>query len=292
MPPVPTTRCRACGSPTAATERFCRSCGNDLAAPVDLVDLRDPQAERTEVMADAGLGLPSTADGRGGGHRPPVPVPVPGKRRAGVLLVTLGVLLIVAGMVGSWAVIEGKIKPPATGSTPSGGAPTVAGGTGPSPAPPPGPSGSAGSSGSPGSSGPSGTPGPVVVRVAPALQARAETPGVVALLSAYFTAINRRDFEAAQRTLVPRAGLPTTAAEFRRRYRSTVDSDVVLVGLRAGPDRDLVASVTFTSQQAPVDSPDRVSSCLRWSIDYPLVQADGGLRIDEVRKSNQVHRRC
>jgi hypothetical protein len=210
---------------------------------------------------------------------------VPGNRRAGTLLVALGVLLIVVGMVGSWAVIDGRIRPPAGAGSRASAGPT-AGGTGPAGA---GPS-SAPSTGPVGTAGPTGSPGPVVV--APALQARPETPEVVALLGAYFSAIDQRDFDALRRTLVPRAGLPSTAAEFNRRYKSTEDSDVRLLGLGAGPDGGLVASVSFTSHQDPADSPDGVSPCLRWSIAYPLVRVDGSLRIDEVGRSGVVHRRC
>ena len=127
--------------------------------------------------------------------------------------------------------------------------------------------------------------------MAPALAGRPETPQVVALLTAYYAAINRKDFASAMRTLVDRPGLPRTEAEFRRRFRSTSNSGVRLLGLRAEGDGYLI-SVSFTSHQDPVDAPDGASPCVRWSVQYPLVRVDGTLRIDEVRKSNLVYRRC
>jgi len=285
---VPTVRCRACGSSTAAAERFCRSCGNDLAARADLTDLadwRDEAAERTEVIPD----LLSVGDER---RHAGAPVPAPGRPVAGALVVALGVLLLAVGAVGSWAVIEGKIKPPATGSTASPGAATPTGL--PTRVGPSGPSGSRGpgepSSVSP--TGPTGDAGPIVVAVAPALADRPETAEVVRLLTAYFTAIDERDFAALRRTLVPRPNLPQTDAEFRRRYKSTQDTDVRLLGLGSTADGGLIASVSFTSTQAPADSPDGAAPCLRWSIGYPMIRLDGVLRIDEVHRSGVVFRRC
>jgi hypothetical protein len=191
-------------------------------------------------------------------------------------------------MVGAWAVIAGRIKPPAHRAAPTA-SPTGTGGAGPSQ---PASTGPAQPTGSTAPSSPSGPPGPVDVSVAPALQPLPATPEVVTLLSAYFTAIDQRDFAALRQTLVPRAGLPSTEAEFRSRYKSTMDSDVRLVGLRTGPDRGMVASVSFTSHQDAADAPDGVSPCLRWSIGYPLVRVGGGLRIDEVGKSDVVRLRC
>jgi hypothetical protein len=279
--PAPTVRCRACGSSTAAAERFCRSCGNDLAARAGLADLagwRDEAAERTEVIPDLPAGpaerRPAAA---------PAPGPGPGRPVAGALVVALGVLLLAVGAVGSWAVIEGKIKPPTTSSTPAPGAATSTGL--PTRAGPSGPSGPAGP-------GPVSPTGLIAVAVAPALADRPETPEVVRLLTAYFTAIDERDFAALRRTLVPRPNLPQSDAEFRRRYKSTQDSDVRLLGLGSTADGGLIASVSFTSTQAPADSPDGAAPCLRWSIGYPVIRLVGALRIDEVHRSNVVFRHC
>ena len=280
---MPTVRCRACGSSTAAAERFCRSCGNDLAARADLADLagwRDEAAERTEVIPD----LLSVGDER---RQAAMPAPAPGRPVAGALVVALGVLLLAVGAVGSWAVIEGKIKPPATGSAPSrvGASSAPNGSGGPSSAPTTVPTTAP-------TAVPTGDAGPIVVAVAPALADRPETAEVVRLLTAYFTAIDERDFAALRRTLVPRPNLPQTDAEFHRRYKSTQDSDVRLLGLGSAADGGLVASVSYTSTQAPADSPDGAAPCLRWSIGYPMVRLDGVLRIDEVHRSGVVFRRC
>jgi hypothetical protein len=282
--PVPTIRCRACGSSTAGTGRFCRSCGNDLAAPADLADVDDEASERTEVIVDSQLtDRLSTEDRRRVG------TPASGRPVAGALVVVLGAMLLAGGAIGARAVIEGRAGQPAATSAPSPPAaapgPPTAGGTG-------GRGPSSGSNSGP-TTGSTGRPGSVVVSISPALAGLPETGEVSRLLAAYFTAINDRDLAALRRTLVPRPGLPQTDAEFRSRYNSTRDSGVRLVGLRTAADGSLVASVIFTSTQAPADSPDHVSPCLRWSIGYPLVRsADGDLLIDEVHRSGVVHVPC
>jgi hypothetical protein len=128
--------------------------------------------------------------------------------------------------------------------------------------------------------------------VAPALAALPETASVTGVLTAYFTAINERDYPAYRATLVRRPGVAQTEADFRRRYRSTRDSDVRLLGLRSGEAGSWVASVAFTSRQDPVDSPDGRSTCLRWSIAFPLVPSGDDLLIDAAGLSTTVRRPC
>jgi hypothetical protein len=140
---------------------------------------------------------------------------------------------------------------------------------------------------------PTATPEVALVAAAPALAERPETAAVVKLLTAYFSAINTRDFEAARRTLVQRPGLPSTEAEFQDQYRSTHDQGVRVLGLEPDGNGGYLATVSFTSYQNPADAPaDQASSCLIWSISYPLVRAEGTLLIDAVGRSNVGYRPC
>lgn len=301
-----TIRCPSCGSPTAAAERYCRRCGNDLTAPAALFALSTAREdERTEVIDATGrtdlvasshgrLGAapaaPAGTPARRGPVRPgPLGPPTDpsrplgtrvarGRRLAGVLVAVLGLLLLgAAGLAGYRALGDRR---PAAGST--------AGPTGASsPSSPSSPGGPTGSAGPTAPAGP-----PPLVAAAPALADRPETGPVVRLLTSYFGAINDRDFATARGTLVNRVGLPQTEDEFRAEYRSTRDSDVRLLGLQPDGAGGYVASVTFTSRQDPADAPDHSSPCLVWSVAYPLVRVDGTLRIDAVRTSNAAHRPC
>lgn len=286
MPAGSTIRCPSCGSATAATEGFCRRCGNDLAAGAGLALLggRD-DAERTEVIPAYGSSGSPPAPGAPAARAPaPAGAAVPrGRRRrvAGVLVAVLGLgLLGVGGYAGYRAVADGRTSPP-----------SASGAAGPSA----GPGTGAGPGTSAGVGQPTATPGPSqapLVAAAPALAERPETGEVVRLLTAYFDAINTRDFAAARKTLINRPGLPQSEAEFQDRYRSTHDRDVRLLGLQPTGDGGYIASVSFTSFQNPADAPDQTSACLIWSMAYPLARVDGTLLIDAVRRSGVAYHRC
>jgi hypothetical protein len=280
-------RCPACGSSTSAAERHCRRCGNDLTSPGALAVLTaapDDSGERTEVidpfervdLVTPGPGSRRThPPGSRRGGQPPGSQAARGggPRLAGMVIAVLGVLLLAAGGYGGYrALVDGRTDPLGATVAPSGTAGPSPGRTAPTtsvaPTPPP------------------------LVEAAPGIAADPATAGVVRLLTAYFGAINARDFNTARGTLVDRPALPQTAAEFRRQYRSTRDSDVHLLGLEPDGTGGYLASVTFTSRQDPADAPDGVSPCLNWSMSYPLVRVDGTLRIDVVRRSNVNRRPC
>lgn len=195
------------------------------------------------------------------------------RRLVGVLVAVLGLALLGAGgFAGYRAFVEGR-APAAAGATPSPTTqPTRATATA-------GPTATA-------------TPTPPLVAAAPALAARPETAEVVRLLATYFGAINTRDFETARGTLVQRPTLASTEAQFLDQYRSTHDQNVRVLGLTPDGSGGYLASVTFTSYQNPADAPDRASSCLIWTVSYPLVRAEGTLLIDVVGGSNFINRPC
>jgi hypothetical protein len=283
-----TIRCQTCGSTTASSADFCRRCGNDLTSPglIPTLTAKDDTAERT-VVIDA-YGPPDIA----GTVRPRRS----GRRRwVGGLVVLLGLALVGAGGYGSnrgFDVGRSTAEPAASSapSTAAGPPPTATQAA--TATLPPTITATAGPGGSPGDQGSSGATGAPLVAAAPALTGRPETTEVVALLRAYFAAINARDFPAARRTLVARPGLPTSETEFRDQYRSTHDADVRLLNLAPDGAGGYLASVTFTSYQDPADAPDQTSSCLSWSMAYPLVRTGGELLIDVIGRSDVVYRDC
>ena len=65
---------------------------------------------------------------------------------------------------------------------------------------------------------------------------------------------------------------------FNAGYRTTTDSGDTLAGLSATGTDGLAATVTFTSQQRPADSPDH-AACDKWNVVLFLTPADGGYLI-------------
>ena len=98
--------------------------------------------------------------------------------------------------------------------------------------------------------------------IAPGLAGRAGARRVAALLDHYFAAVNHRRYQAYASLFAQRRQL--TPREFAWGYQTSHDSNAVLVGI-AAVKGGLKATVTFTSQQDPAQSPDH-SSCIDWSI--------------------------
>jgi hypothetical protein len=282
-----TIRCQTCGSTTASNADFCRRCGNDLTSPglIPAINAKEDTVERTVVIDTYG------AADVAGTARPPR-----SRRRrwVGGLVVLLGLALAGAGGYGGYRGFNaGKstAEPVAstalsTATVPPSTATQAAASTLPATIT------AAGPGSNPSGGGTGGTAGAPLVAAAPALTGRPETTEVVALLTAYFEAINARDFPAARRTLVGRPGLPTNETEFRDQYRSTHDSDVRLLNLSPDGAGGYLASVSFTSYQDPADAPDQASSCLIWSMAYPMVRNGGELLIDLIGRSDVVYHDC
>jgi hypothetical protein len=100
------------------------------------------------------------------------------------------------------------------------------------------------------------------VSITPGLAGRADARRVGGLLGRYFAAVNHRRYQAYASLFAQRRQL--TPRDFAWGYRTSHDSNAVLVGV-AALKGGLRATVTFTSQQDPAQSPDH-SSCLDWRI--------------------------
>jgi hypothetical protein len=105
-------------------------------------------------------------------------------------------------------------------------------------------------------------PHPGVVSITPGLAGRADARQVGRLLADYFAAVNHRRYQAYASLFAQRRQL--TPRDFAWGYRTSHDSNAVLAGI-AALKGGLKATVTFTSQQDPAQSPDH-SSCIDWRI--------------------------
>ena len=83
------------------------------------------------------------------------------------------------------------------------------------------------------------------------------------MITAYFRAINRRDYTGYLTTQSP--GHALTEQQFRTGFTSTVESSVVVTGITTAPDGRPAADVSFTSRQQPHDGPDG-ESCTNWHV--------------------------
>lgn len=301
------TVCGSCGSDHRGGRRHCPSpgaggdrdeAGQAAAAPpvggaggadpsgadagtAVIVDLSNTLPLTDDELADAEpAGGPGPAAGAGQRAQPGTA----GRRLLGVLLVAVGLALVAAGSYTAYQNRHPRGAPPTVRSvpaTPTAGAPTP---TGPATGSPPVSTPTV----SPATAAPDG----VVVTVAPALSGQPDVAAVAATLGTYFTAINERDYDTYRAVLVGAQDRVGGEQDFLRRFRSTTDSDVRLVGLRHDGDGTILATVTFRSTQDPVDAPDGASPCVSWVLTYPLVAEGGDLLIDVVHPFAQTYRPC
>ena len=306
-----TSFCTACGRPRTGTSRFCTGCGTEFRDPE-----RDqppgtftnpdafsqtvtsypepPVAEPLYAEAPyppyppfprAGYAEPaygpvsrgpvSRGPGYAGGGGYPYPGPAgrPPERRSRVIAVVAAVIVLGAAG-GVYALVAGhghgkaSAQPNETVSiAPSSTAPATS-----APASPTASSGT-GAVASGGASSPSAQ-----LSVAPAAAGNPAAPQVTALVNSYFTAINQHDYVAYTSLLDPQMQQQNSQSSFDSGYATTTDSAETLTSISGTGSGGLAASLTFTSQQSPADSPDN-SSCDQWSITLFLVPNGTGYLI-------------
>jgi hypothetical protein len=103
------------------------------------------------------------------------------------------------------------------------------------------------------------------VAVASGAASNPAAPQVTAMVNHYFTAINQHDYSAFASLLDQQMKQRDPESSFNSGYATTTDSAETLTSISDTGSGGLAASLTFTSQQSPADSPDS-SSCDRWSI--------------------------
>ncbi|MEO7126650.1 MAG: hypothetical protein ABI382_07230 [Nakamurella sp.] len=124
--------------------------------------------------------------------------------------------------------------------------------------------------------------GPVNVALSPSAENAPDARDVADLVARYFSAINRRDYDAWLTTV-------TTAQALRDRdswnidYSTTRDSDVYISDIM--PGHPLTLRMQFVSRQAlefaPTDFP---AECVRWDVTYQVLDEGVGLRVGTSAK--------
>lgn len=127
---------------------------------------------------------------------------------------------------------------------------------------------------------PAEQPGPRTVALLPGVRAHPAAEEVRVLLQDYFDAINTGDYEQWSSTVTAERMRSIGKKAWAEQYRSTLDGSVVVHRLEARPGGGLIALLSFTSVQDPVDAPaDLPLPCLRWLVTYVLAGEPGELRL-------------
>jgi hypothetical protein len=117
------------------------------------------------------------------------------------------------------------------------------------------------------------------VGIAPAMAGNTQAAPVAAVLDEYFDAINNHDYQAYIALRSPQAA-SIPQSQFYAGYGSTTDTDETLQDISTAPNGDLIADVTFTSNQSAAESATK-STCTDWNISLYLVPEGGGYLIDD-----------
>jgi len=176
-------------------------------------------------------------------HRGPLTLPI------AALVV---VLAAAAAGAGSWYAVRSTpaahlsaiATPSVSRNSPSPPSSATADGTAPVPSSPSSPAGN-------------------LVSLAPAAALYPAAASIQPVITAYFQAINSRDYAEYLTTQSP--GNALTAQQFQTGFESTRDSSVLITSLGNAPDGRPAADVTFTSRQQPQDGPEG-ESCTNWHV--------------------------
>ena len=297
--------CTACGRERTGANRFCTACGTefqDLAQPEQPGTDQDkpdgtfmkpgPFRETAPAYSQAPVAEPPYAgsaypgpahaepsagepgygppgDGYGGNY--PGPAGRPPGRRNKMIIVAAAAVILLGAAGGAYALVashghgEAAGQPAETASSAASQAtPASQAATSPAPATSAAASPTAGS----------GT----TVAVAPGAANNPAAPQVTALVNRYFTAINQHDYSAYASLFDQQMQQQNPESSFDSGYATTTDSAETLTSISDTGSGGLAASLTFTSQQSPADSPDG-SSCDQWSITLFLVPNGAGYLI-------------
>jgi hypothetical protein len=225
-----------------------------------------------EVAQDAGRALPSAA--------------LAPYRTAALAAATV---VLIAGLgIGGWLLVHHHASPaqaanrPGTrqsgpvGSQVGGGSPVGEGSPASSATDPGGSTTSGPASGAPTPSQESTQAGPV--GIAATMTGNAQAGPVAAFLDEYFDAINGHDYQAYVVLRSPQAA-SLSQGQFDAGYASTTDTGETLQAISIAANGDLIADVTFTSDQSAAESVTK-STCTNWNISLYLVPDDGSYLID------------
>ena len=109
-----------------------------------------------------------------------------------------------------------------------------------------------------------------MVVAGPAAAYQPHAAAVIALVTEYLTAINNHDYLSYRSLLSAGLRQIETLQRFQAGYRTTADSAATLSAIGTGRGGRLTATFTFTSHQAPADSPTH-AGCNVWQISLYLL---------------------
>ncbi len=102
-------------------------------------------------------------------------------------------------------------------------------------------------------------------------------------LETYFSAINERNYAQWQTVVSDERRRTKTAGDWKKDFRSTKDSEILVYRIERGAGQSLRVLVAFTSTQDLQDAPaDMRATCLHWRLVLPMVVEEDALRIDTV----------
>lgn len=114
------------------------------------------------------------------------------------------------------------------------------------------------------------------------------------LLQRYFDAINGKDYDAWQDTVISERADLQPKAQWLAAYRSTEDGSAVIYRIELGEDDTARVLLTFTSTQDAADAPQELpAECINWSVVFPLIREDDGWKLDaSPAGASPQHERC
>lgn len=119
------------------------------------------------------------------------------------------------------------------------------------------------------------------IELSPDAEAHPDSADIRWTLQMHFNAINMRRYETWKATVVAEKQRQLPEDKWQQEYATTRDAAVKVHRVEPGPKDSLRILMTFVSTQDPQDAPPGLeSSCLRWSVVYPMVVDAGGFRLD------------
>jgi hypothetical protein len=114
------------------------------------------------------------------------------------------------------------------------------------------------------------------------------------LLQRYFNAINAKDYEAWQSTVIRERVERQPEDQWQAAYRSTQDGSIVIYRIELGEEDTARVLLTFHSTQDPADAPQELPEpCIEWSVVFPLILQNDGWKLDASPASaSPQHERC
>ena len=128
------------------------------------------------------------------------------------------------------------------------------------------------------------------VRLSDQAEAHPRGHDIRAVVQQYFDAINNRDYASWTRAVSAAQSAPQTEEQWAQDYSSTVDSNLAVMTIA---DEPLRARLMFTSQQDVARAPTNMAvTCINWDVTYLLSEEDGHLVLSGIDPSAQSMTAC